>query len=221
MSKTVHHLKMEHDLKLPQEFQIDVRYPSELVQFYLERFTKEGDLVLDPFMGFGTTLMTAEKLKRHAIGIEYDADRCTYVKKLLQEPDAVRQGDSRRIKEMNLPDVDFCMTSPPYMGKAHKENPFTAYSTNDGAYDQYLNDLKNIFSQINQLMNRGGHIVVEVSNLKHEDGSLTTLAWDMGRELSKVLSFKGEEIICWEPTYGFGYDHSYCLLFESDDTVAR
>lgn len=214
MTRTVHFFKNKHDQKLPDNFSEDVRYAADLVEFYLNRFTKEGDLVLDPFMGFGTTLAICEKLKRKSIGIEYDAQRCAYVKTLLKKPDSVRQGDSRQIGNLNIGPFDFCMTSPPYMGKAHGENPFTAYSTNDGSYEKYLEDLKSIFSQINSLMKSGGHILVEVSNLKHEDGSLTTLAWDMARELSSVLEFIGEEIICWEPTYAYGYDHSYCLLFK-------
>jgi len=30
-----------------------------------------------------------------------------------------------------------------------------------------------------------------------------------------VLPFAGEIAVRWEPTYGYGYDHSYCLLFSA------
>ena len=42
--------------------------------------------------------------------------------------------------------------------------------------------------------------------------SVTPLAWDVARELSGVLHFDGETVVCWDH-YGHGYDHSYCLAF--------
>jgi len=217
MSKTVHHLKMQHESKLPDKFPDDVRYTPALVEHFLERFTRKGDLVLDPFMGFGTTLFVAEDMSRKAIGIEYDSERCDYVKSLLCKSNAdwAVCGDSRQISKLNLPAADFSITSPPYMGKDHTENPFTAYTTIGGGYEEYLQDLKNIYAQIGSILKPGGYAVIEVSNLKHEDGTLTTLAWDLAREVSLVLDFQGEEIIEWEPSYAYGYDHSYCLIFKN------
>jgi hypothetical protein len=42
-----------------------------------------------------------------------------------------------------------------------------------------------------------------------------TLAWDIARALSDVLRFNGEVVSTWQESYGFGYDHSYCLIFQN------
>ncbi len=45
-------------------------YPVELVTYFMKGSTNEGDLVLDPFMGTGTTGLTAKRLNRNYIGFD-------------------------------------------------------------------------------------------------------------------------------------------------------
>ncbi|HEX2919648.1 MAG TPA: site-specific DNA-methyltransferase [Bacteroidales bacterium] len=45
-------------------------FPEELPEWFIRLFTKETDIVLDPFMGSGTTLFVANRMKRHSIGID-------------------------------------------------------------------------------------------------------------------------------------------------------
>jgi site-specific DNA-methyltransferase (adenine-specific)/site-specific DNA-methyltransferase (cytosine-N4-specific) len=45
-------------------------FPEELPEWFIKLFTKQGDLVLDPFMGSGTTNLVAQRMKRNSIGIE-------------------------------------------------------------------------------------------------------------------------------------------------------
>ena len=46
--------------------------PVALLERILQAASDEGDLVLDPFLGGGTTILAAKKLRRHAMGIEIE-----------------------------------------------------------------------------------------------------------------------------------------------------
>ncbi len=45
-------------------------FPEELPAWFIKLFTKENDTVLDPFMGSGTTLIVANRMRRNTIGID-------------------------------------------------------------------------------------------------------------------------------------------------------
>lgn len=45
-------------------------FPESLPEWFIKLFTEEGDIVLDPFMGSGTTLRVANRLRRNSIGID-------------------------------------------------------------------------------------------------------------------------------------------------------
>jgi site-specific DNA-methyltransferase (adenine-specific) len=59
-------------------------FPEELPEWFIKLFTKENDVVLDPFMGSGTTLFVANRMKRHSIGIDTVPEYYEMVKKQIQ-----------------------------------------------------------------------------------------------------------------------------------------
>ena len=58
--------------KHPKEYGHETEKPLELIEKYIRLSTNENDLVLDPFMGSGTTGVACRNLNRNFIGIELD-----------------------------------------------------------------------------------------------------------------------------------------------------
>jgi len=59
-------------------------FPVELPEWFLRLFTKEKDTVLDPFMGSGTTIFVANRMRRHSIGIDIVPEYYEMVKEQIE-----------------------------------------------------------------------------------------------------------------------------------------
>lgn len=55
-------------------------FPESLPEWFINLFTTRGDVVLDPFVGSGTTLRVAQRMQRKSIGIELSPEYCALIK---------------------------------------------------------------------------------------------------------------------------------------------
>lgn len=69
------------------------RFPFVLPQYFIQNFTKEGDIVLEPFLGTGTTCAAAKVLNRNYIGIDISEEYCAIARK------RVASVNNHRLKE--------------------------------------------------------------------------------------------------------------------------
>lgn len=60
-------------------------FPVALPAWFIKLFTQPGDVVLDPFIGSGTTAVACKQLSRHYIGIEINPEYCNIAKSRLQD----------------------------------------------------------------------------------------------------------------------------------------
>jgi adenine-specific DNA-methyltransferase len=60
------------------------QFPEDLVERLVRGFTHKSDIILDPFMGSGTTAVVALKNKRYCIGFEINRDYCEIAKSRIQ-----------------------------------------------------------------------------------------------------------------------------------------
>jgi hypothetical protein len=190
----------------------DVSFSESFVALMLERYTSPGDVVLDPFVGFGTTMVVAERLGREAYGIEVLAERAELVRGRVAHPERVVHADVRSIEAEVLPAARFSLSSPPYMTRLeHPQNPLTGYATLDGDYDTYLRELTDVYVRVAATMAPGARLAVNVANIRTTSG-ITFLAWDVGRSLGEFLELEEELTISWDRPDP-AITHDYCFVF--------
>lgn len=206
----------------PPDDQELVHFTESLAATVLEDLTGPGDRVLDPFAGYGTSLVVSRRLGRPSVGVELLPERVSQVRARLdalgEGPAAqVVQGDARRLADLVEGPFDLCLTSPPYMtANAHPENPLKAYEVPDGDYPTYLEQLGEVFGQVARLLRPGGHLALNVANTV-QDGVLTPLAFDLAGVVRRHLTLVQDVVVCWDgTTWGVGAD--FLLVFRRDTT---
>ena len=86
--------------------------PLRLLRYLIQDFTKEGDLVLDPFAGTGTTGVAAKQLGRHYLLIESNKEHADFAQQRLQA--AMRNGAQTTLthKSENTPPLPTRTSNP-------------------------------------------------------------------------------------------------------------
>lgn len=195
----------------------DVHFTESLAAAIIEEYSQPGDLVLDPFAGFGTTPRVATRMGRRAAAIELLDDRSALIRQRLHGAAEVITGDARQLRSMFQGPVDLCLTSPPYMtATGHPQNPLTGYATGDGDYHNYLAELTAVFREVAELLRPRGHAVVNVANLVTAD-AFTPLAWDIGQRVSEFLTLRQDLFLCWDQQPP-GISGDYCLIFQKGNS---
>jgi len=97
-------------------------FPISLARKVIELFTHEGELVLDPFVGSGTTLLAAQDLGRNAIGFDLKPDYVQLCEQRLSQQSLFGTAEQFAIQDDALSISDYIepetlsliWTSPPY-----------------------------------------------------------------------------------------------------------
>ena len=195
----------------------DIHFTQALAASVIGYASQPGDLVLDPFAGYGTTVTVAERMGRRAIGIELVPEHLEIARRRSIGRARLILGDARELSRLVDEPVDLVLTSPPYMsGMDHPQNPLTGYATDDGDYATYLRELGSIFGQVATLLRPGGRLVINVANVVATDGSVTPLASDMAGVIDEHVPLLGVTTLRWdEPPAGL--DGDYLLWFTRPD----
>jgi DNA modification methylase len=207
----------ENKLKHPAMF------PSALAEKLINIYTKDnGEVILDPFLGVGSTLIAAKKLAKRGIGIDLNPEYLKIAKNRIEEckceinnsnpedyASNILLGDSRKVlKKIEDNSIDLCLNSPPYWDilnmrrTVDSEKDIKGYSQSDkdlgniSDYDKFLSELKEVYKEVYRVMKPNKRCCCVVMDIRKKD-KFYPLHMDLSRIMTEI-GFELEEFVIWD-----------------------
>jgi len=177
-------------------------FPIALARRCIELFSHQGELVVDPFMGSGTTLVAARDVSRNAAGFDIHSDYIALTQERLRQDSLFAEtrqipilDDARHINQYFEEESVACIvTSPPYANLLNRERlnksrrgverkneqykKVEQYSQRPEDLgildlDAYSTAMAEIFADMLPLLKKKGHCVINVPDMWWENKRIT------------------------------------------------
>ncbi len=169
-------------------------FPISLAKKIIEQFSHKGELVLDPFVGSGTTLLAAQDLERNAIGVDLQQSYVDLSNSRVQEGielfsycnQVALCEDARNISSVVAPGtVKLVFTSPPYaniLNRKRKNKSRRGDQRENNQYgkieqysqdkrdlgtlgaDDFENAIFDIFSDLKSVLADKAHVIINITD---------------------------------------------------------
>lgn len=201
-------------------------FPISLARRVIETFTHEGELVVDPFCGSGTTLLAANDSNRNAVGFDLNAKYCELAhSRLALSPSIFSNTKQVQICEDSVnahyylepESVSLIWTSPPYANmlnrkRTNKSRKFRRtsqwqkveqYSQDPRDLgtmepDDFYESLGVIVGNLMPALKPGGHIVININDIWDRDRRIPLHRGVM--DMMDELGLEYRNLIIWDKT---------------------
>jgi len=226
------------DIKKTQE-EIDLGHPAifplALVTRLIEIYTNSDDrVVLDPFVGVGTTALAAKRMGKHGIGIELNPDFASKARARCEAPfmfdvpggsAVIHNADANDLLQyVDRESVDLVVTSPPYWDVLTQKRTadykeVRHYGDQSGDlgrirdYREFLARLKSVFAKVYEVMRPGAYCCVVVMDIRKKN-RFYPFHSDIA-DFMQEIGFIYDDIIIWDRRHEYnnmrplGYPHVF------------
>ncbi|MBI4801863.1 MAG: site-specific DNA-methyltransferase [Elusimicrobia bacterium] len=202
-------------------------FPISLAKKCIELFTHKGELVLDPFVGSGTTLVAAKDLDRNATGFDLQDNYVKLAESRLQDGHLFNNSrqlavcdDARNISQYLSPEtVSLIFTSPPYANLLNRKRLNKSRRGVERKNEQYLKveqysqdsrdlgtltleeyavQMGNVYKELLPLLRPKGHCIINVPDMWWENQRITIHIAVV--ETLRKVGYELRNIIIWDRT---------------------
>ena len=188
---------------------------------FIHHYAQPGDWVLDPFCGFGSTLVAASLAGMPALGIDLDAQRVAITRARLDALGADARAYPAWHGSMAMPTMQarcraalqdaavgagapanaarlgLCLTNIPYFGCDPGSQDGSAQLYGARHYEPYLQGIREVFEGVHAVLAPGAWCIVMAQNLRL-GGRFVPLAWDVARLLGERFVLHEERLLVYE-----------------------
>jgi DNA modification methylase len=155
--------------------------PSYVIWNLLQRYTREGDVVIDPMCGSGTTIDVCTDLKRKGKGF----DIAPYRKDIIQ-------ADARKLP-LNAESVDFVFVDPPYSTHLKYSGHPQCIGELDAGGEEYYKAMERVISEMHRVLKDRRYMALYVSDSYRKDLPFEPIGFDLFQRLRQ--KFKPIDIV--------------------------
>ncbi len=146
-------------------------FAHQIARNIILRYSKENDIILDPMVGSGTTLIEAQLLNRKSIGIDINPQAVELSKNNTNFNCKYRAniyvGDARDLKEISDESIDLILTHPPYLNIIKYSNgEINGDLSNIGSVKKFINNIKIIVEELYRVLKKGNYCTILIGDTR-------------------------------------------------------
>ena len=197
-------------------------FPTQLTSRLINIFTKNpGEIILDPFAGSGSTIVSAYSLGKKGVGFELSKEYTSLIQKRIKEFQLnLNQNKQKLIKPeiynktiFEIPSVikedsvDLVITSPPYWNilterRSADKKTVRKYSDSEedlgniASYEEFLQKLKDAFKGVYNVLKKGKYCIIVVMDIRKKS-KFYPFHIDLISKMDEI-GFELDDIIIWD-----------------------
>ncbi len=150
-------------------------WSPQVVRNLILRYSNEGDILLDPMVGGGTTLIECKLTGRRGIGIDINPDAVKITKErlnfdyLYSQPQECYVGNARSLEYIDDDSIDFICTHPPYADIIkYSEGKINGDLSNIHSIDSFCDEIELVAKECFRVLKPGKFCAILIGDTRRK-----------------------------------------------------